>query len=74
MGRQCNKRGVEAVIGDKTLKMFIMNMFFALSILRMPISGWFPTHIHCNVDLGLSVVKEMGFELASTQKKLAKTE
>lgn len=40
----------------------------------MPIFQWFPTHIDCNVDLGLSVVKEVGFEFASTQKKLAKTE
>lgn len=40
----------------------------------MPIFLWFSTHIHCNVDLGLSVVKEMGFELVSTQKNLAKAE
>lgn len=74
MGRQRNKRGVEVVIGDKTLKILIINMFFALNILRMPIFQWFPSHIHCNMDLGLSVVKEMGFELPSTQKKLVKTE
>lgn len=59
-GKAVQQRGVEVVIGDKTLKILIMNMLFALNILRMAIFQWFSTHIHCNVDLGLSVVKEMG--------------
>lgn len=56
------------------LKILIMNVFFAFNILRVAIFQWFSTHIHCNVDLGLSVVKEIRFELASTEKKLAQTD
>ena len=39
----------------------------------MPIFLCFSTHIHCDVDWMLSVVEEMGFELAAIHKKLAKT-
>lgn len=38
LGRQCNKRGVEAVIGDHMLKILIMSMFFLSAYLENPYS------------------------------------
>lgn len=39
----------------------------------MPIFLCFFTHIHWDVDWMLSLVEEMGFDLAAIHKKLAKT-
>lgn len=58
--------------GEKMLKVLISNIIFSLDILRISIFLCFSIRIHCDVDWMLSVVEEMGFELAAINKKLAK--